>query len=127
MISLEVNFDIEFQKMSYERQNYGGGNRRRRKGEANKSLNNRMGLYNHSVEPDYDYHDRRQEVFETPEQKLRTAIIKLGEVVCLTVRLSRNLFYSHSFRMLWKSFLAWPDTFANKHQSWYQRYQRVSE
>ncbi|KIM84002.1 hypothetical protein PILCRDRAFT_819029 [Piloderma croceum F 1598] len=49
--------------MSYERQNHGGGNRRRRK------------------EPDYDYHDRRQEVlFETPEQKLRTAIIKLGEV-----------------------------------------------
>jgi hypothetical protein len=43
-----------------------------------------MDLYNHNVEPDYDYHDRRQEVFETPEQKLRTAIIKLGEVVCLT-------------------------------------------
>src|ERR1700729_2363524 len=71
--------------MSYERQNHGGGNRRRRKGEANKPLNNRIGLYNHNVEPDYDYHDRRQEVlFETPEQKLRTAIIKLGEVVCLT-------------------------------------------
>jgi hypothetical protein len=33
------------------------------------------------IDPDYDYHDRRQEVFETPEQKLRTTIIKLGEAV----------------------------------------------
>ena len=82
--SLEVNFDIELQKMSYERQSYGGGNRRRRRGEANKSLNERPVSYNHNVEPDYDYHDRRQEVFETPEQKLRTAIVKLGEVVSLT-------------------------------------------
>ncbi|TFY82925.1 hypothetical protein EWM64_g1090 [Hericium alpestre] len=29
---------------------------------------------------DYDYHDRRRESYETPEQKLRIAIIKLGEV-----------------------------------------------
>jgi nuclear cap-binding protein subunit 1 len=79
----EVNFDVELQKMSYERQNYGGGNRRRRRGEANKSRINHWFRYNDTSEPDYDYHDRRQEVFETPEQKLRTAIIKLGEVVSL--------------------------------------------
>ncbi|KAA1465941.1 hypothetical protein DENSPDRAFT_830650 [Dentipellis sp. KUC8613] len=29
---------------------------------------------------DYDYHDRRRDVYETPEQKLRAAILKLGEV-----------------------------------------------
>jgi hypothetical protein len=41
----EVNFDVELQKnqkMSYERHNYGGGNRRRRRGDANKSLNKRL-------------------------------------------------------------------------------------
>lgn len=38
--------------------------------------------YNYAIEPDWDYQDRRQpEVYETPEQKIRTAIIKLGEVV----------------------------------------------
>lgn len=36
----------------------------------------------HISDQNYEYHDRRQEVvYETPEQKLRTAIIKLGEVV----------------------------------------------
>ncbi|KAF7969405.1 hypothetical protein HWV62_27397 [Athelia sp. TMB] len=40
----------------------GGGNRRRRR------------------EPEHDYHDRRQDFQETPEQKLRNTIIKLGEV-----------------------------------------------
>jgi hypothetical protein len=30
---------------------------------------------------DFDSHDRRREVYETPDQKLRLAIIKLGEVV----------------------------------------------
>jgi hypothetical protein len=41
---------------------------------------------------DYDYHDRRPEVInESPEDRLKTFIIKLGEVVGRhTVLLSHN-------------------------------------
>ncbi|KDQ65071.1 hypothetical protein JAAARDRAFT_247138 [Jaapia argillacea MUCL 33604] len=47
--------------MSYERPYRGGGRRRQQR-------------------DDYDRHDRRQEVYEPPEQKLRSAILRLGEV-----------------------------------------------
>jgi nuclear cap-binding protein subunit 1 len=30
---------------------------------------------------DFDLHDRRREAFESPEQKLKSVILKLGEVV----------------------------------------------
>lgn len=79
---LKVNFDIELQKMSNDRLYFGGGNRRRRRGENNKPLNRpSVFLQPHDLESDWDQDRRQQEVYETPEQKLRTAIIKLGEVV----------------------------------------------
>ena len=34
---------------------------------------------------DYDHHDHRREVQESPDQKLKTAIIKFGEVVRIPV------------------------------------------
>jgi hypothetical protein len=39
--------------------------------------------------PSSEEYDHRREVYETPEQKLRSAIIKLGEVV----RIQRPLFH----------------------------------
>jgi len=63
--------------MSHDRP-YRGGGRRRQGGEKEKHTG-RLNVLEHCTD-DYDRHDRR-EVFESPEDKLKTAIIKLGEVV----------------------------------------------
>jgi hypothetical protein len=39
---------------------------------------------------DYDHYDHRREAQESPDQKLKTAIIKFGEVVCFSVPQARS-------------------------------------
>ncbi|KAF9242931.1 MIF4G like-domain-containing protein [Melanogaster broomeanus] len=51
--------------MSYDRSHRGGGGQRRRQNRERE---------------DYDYHDRRREIYDTPEQIIKNAIIKMGEV-----------------------------------------------
>ena len=72
--------------MSYERQYRGGGGHRRRYRGENKSPASVQHAYIHVCVDDYD-HDRNREVVETPEQKLRTAIIRMGDVVGNSLRL----------------------------------------
>ena len=63
--------------MSHDRRG-GGGYRRRYRGE-----NTADGWFRPTTIFADDYDDRRRDVYESPEEILRTAIIKLGEVVSI--------------------------------------------
>jgi hypothetical protein len=58
-----------------------------------------------TVPDDYDHHDHRREAQESPDQKLKTAIIKYGEVVRFPY-LRITLFTTTAHRMQNKSFLS---------------------
>ncbi|KAI0922046.1 hypothetical protein AcW2_006852 [Taiwanofungus camphoratus] len=60
LVVIELNVGLSSVSMSY----HGGGHRRK----------------HHRGTDDYDNHDRRREVYDTPEQKLRKSIINIGEV-----------------------------------------------
>jgi hypothetical protein len=62
--------------------------------------------------PTDDYDDRRRDVYESPADKLKTAIIKFGEVVSArrttTLRAAVHLLS----RMPWRNFRGWRSIYA---------------
>lgn len=90
--------------MSYG-SSYGGGGRRRRRGEI-AVLDPSTTTFKHRPD-DYDHYDYRREAPESPDQKLKTAIIKFGEVVRVAVpRVGSS--YRDARRMQSRSFLNLP-------------------